>query len=226
MCDPPQVYVQKRIFLFPVLDNTQQRSHSGTTDNQAQAAKAKDPNSDGFEFDARPIHIQPFSKLSSDAEISQFISDQPKTVGLCVLDGYLPLDHCKRMLNEIIHLDMSGKMQEGKLVGGRTSGVQSEKVTNPFIRSDKIIWIQGDASCPAISSYANDTLNSLVMSLNKHLREVCILEGHTKVTTISIIVSPLTQSNVGLTVLRLEHNSCCRQWPRVIQVVELDIGGT
>ena len=95
------------------------------------------------------------------------------------------------MLDEVMHLDKSGRMQNGKLAGGRTSGVQSEMVTNRSIRSDRIIWIQDESYCSVISSYANDTLNSLVFSLNKHRTELCFLEGHTKVRKMTIVHTSL-----------------------------------
>ena len=134
-------------------------------------------------FDQRPLLCTSFRTPPADEELGKFVMDQLQGEGYCVLDDYLPLKSCTRMLNEIRQLDKTGRMTAGKLAGGRTSGVQNEMVINSSIRSDKIAWIEGDEDCcPTISNYINEHLDSLVQNLNKHMRPTYCLQGRTKVS--------------------------------------------
>ncbi len=120
---------------------------------------------------------KPFCGQSQDAFVSRQLTEE----GYCVLDDYLPADECKRLQQEITSANESGKMSPGRLAGGRTSGVRSEMVINGAIRSDRIIWIERNESCFAAVGDYIQKLHSLVMGLNKHLGEMCHLNGHTKV---------------------------------------------
>ncbi len=103
--------------------------------------------------------------------------------GHCVLDGYVPEQLCQNVLKEAQNLNKIGKMTTGKLAGGRTSGVDEEKVVNKSIRSDKMMWIEDDGvETHWIYSYMTKALDPLVESLNVHMDESTHLKGRTKVS--------------------------------------------
>jgi hypothetical protein len=70
---------------------------------------------------------------------SQIISDM-NSCGICVIDNFLGESRCDVILNEVKSLYASGHFRNGQLVkGGATP-------SNSDIRSDKIMWVDGNES--------------------------------------------------------------------------------
>ena len=138
-----------------------------------------------IEFDTRPLKLIDFPKPPGyrTSDIADFAAKCLTRDGYCVVDGILSPDQCEKIVKEVKYMDTSGLLKEGKLAGGKTSGVDSEKVVNKNIRSDKVAWLQGTETdrYPAVCQLITETMDDIVYGMRKHFGEQFLLNGRTKV---------------------------------------------
>jgi len=138
-----------------------------------------------IEFDARPLKLIEFSKPTSysTSDIADYVAKNLKEDGYCIVDGILDDVQCGNVTKEVKLMDITGLLKEGKLAGGKTSGVDSEKVVNKNIRSDKVAWLQGTETekYPAVCQLITETMDDIVYGMRKHFGEKFLLNGRTKV---------------------------------------------
>ena len=115
--------------------------------------------------------------------LSKFAKHYLDKDGFCLIDNILPIPKCSAVLQEVETLRAKNLFECGKLAGGKTSGIESEKVLNASIRSDEMFWINGTETdvCPNICDLVQQTMDAIVGGLNAFSNGSFNIEGRTKV---------------------------------------------
>ncbi|XP_064602257.1 egl nine homolog 1-like [Liolophura sinensis] len=119
-------------------------------------------------FDQRPLKLATFTAVTGQKEfqVSQCIFAALCSQGYCVLRGIFKDGICVTALDEATRLNSEGQMRLGRLAGGKTSSVEDKKVKESSIRSDKMMWIEGnEIQFPGISKIVK-TMDETVAKFN------------------------------------------------------------
>lgn len=136
--------------------------------SQKEQSTAKKMLQELSPFDQRPLNLSAFTEVTGQnkCQISQCIFSALCSQGYCVLRGIFNDGACVTALDEATRLNTEGHMQLGRLDGGRTSSVEDKKVKESSIRSDKMMWIEGnEIQFPGISKIVK-TMDEMVASFN------------------------------------------------------------
>lgn len=141
-------------------------------------------NEEWVEFDTRRFQQITFQapKSYNFRDIAHFVHRMLQRNGYCVVDSVFKSSHLDDVLKEVNKLEFSGQLQTGKLAGGRTSGVNHEKVVNSNIRNDKLKWLEGnEKEYPNICKVLQ-TMDTIVSHLNLLLNPKHNIHRRTKVS--------------------------------------------
>lgn len=135
-------------------------------------------------FDERPLRRLKFPKPDSydHKDLAEFISLRLVNLGYCIVDDVFTEDIIDGVRCEIRQLNESQCLQTGQLAGGRTSGDDSQKVTETEIRSDLIKWIDGNEESLPNARTVLTTMDSIVNYINNsYMKPYGYIKGRTKV---------------------------------------------
>ena len=163
----------------------QKRNQNTPTSQSSKTEVKTESENDFYEFDQRPLHVSTFDKPPNydPLELSKFAHKKLKVNGFCVIDGILSDSECKNVKGEIIQMCSSGFLKTGKLAGGKTSGIEEQKVVNENIRSDQMAWLDEKEadSFPHISDLVRTKMDVIVAGLNMYSEGEYCVQGKTKV---------------------------------------------
>lgn len=156
-----------------------------TKPSNNKGSSARERTDAAADFDDRILNIISFDS-SNDNELqslSEFAHRYLNKNGFCVLDGVLKPETCKSLMQEMLDLRHKKAFQVGQLAGGKTSGVDKEKVVNLAIRSDEMLWLNGTETdmYPNICNVVQSTMDVVVNGLNSFQDNTFFIEGRTKV---------------------------------------------
>ncbi|KAK3084096.1 hypothetical protein FSP39_008072 [Pinctada imbricata] len=160
-------------------------SDGGNSKNQNELHKETDHSTksdDNIDFDDRPFKNEIYFNAPDPIDADSLGKNVLK--GLTsnkyfVVDGVFKKSHLHSVLHEIDTLEEKSSFVQGQLSGGRTSGDDSRKVTATGIRSDKIVWVEGNESHMPNISRVVKKMDSILTAFSLSQSKLCI-SGRTK----------------------------------------------
>ena len=163
---------------------TKDKHGEDNSDEDEDVNARKDKNRNGIPFDTRPyLPVKPISMATSSCHytIAKIAVKNLISNGYCVMDGVFSGRAIDKALRDFHKFDEIGRFESGKLAGGRTSGEDDKKVVNAGIRSDKIVWVEGDeADTPGVRDVMTK-LDNILIEFNGLLKGKYNITNRTKV---------------------------------------------
>ena len=141
-------------------------------------------NREGVPFDDRPY--RPCKPLTSHPNMS--FEELGKNAvhhlaheGFCIIDNFFTSRDIENAINDICKCDRNNLFYSGCLAGGRTGDNIDKQVVNSGIRSDRIMWVEGNEdSIPGISKIVS-SMDEILGNFNSYLGGKYLIYKRSKV---------------------------------------------